>query len=250
MKNKHIYYLLLPLVVVFNLVITGCESTEESGNAGSGGNCSFQFCLKLPEAISVETKATTPTIGDKNEATSVKNVWILQYDASGNFIKKLYKVDNTSDDKDFVKENDYMVRINTDATSEAEKFSDIISRFYIIVNGGEALLRNFEGTEAELKETTVDFTPSTGSVPTLLTSGPSAYSPTASSGDTEENKKVVFVSRLFRAYAKVTVRVQFNDASASLSDMTATITNIPTKIALYTAGGGSSNSKYPSQLSS
>ena len=110
--------------------------------------------------ISVETKATTPTIGDKNEATSVKNVWILQYDASGNFIKKLYKVDNTSDDKDFVKENDYMVRINTDATSEAEKFSDIISRFYIIVNGGEALLRNFEGTEAELKETTVDFTPS------------------------------------------------------------------------------------------
>ena len=89
-----------------------------------------------------------------------------------------------------------MVRINTDATSEAEKFSDIISRFYIIVNGGEALLRNFEGTEAELKETTVDFTPSTGSVPTLLTSGPSAYSPTASSGDTEENKKVVFLSHL------------------------------------------------------
>ena len=82
-----------------------------------------------------------------------------------------------------------------------------------------------------MKETTVDFTPSTGSVPTLLTSGPSAYSPTASSGDTEENKKVVFVSRLFRAYAKVTVRVQFNDASASLSDMTATITNIPTKMA-------------------
>ena len=82
-------------------------------------------------------------------------------------------------------------------------------------------------------------------MPTLLTSGPSAYSPTASSGDTEENKKVVFVSRLFRAYAKVTVRVQFNDASASLSDMTATITNIPTKMALYTAGGGSSNSKYP-----
>ena len=139
-------------------------------------------------------------------------------------------------------------RINTDATSEAEKFSDIISRFYIIVNGGEALLRNFEGTEAELKETTVDFTPSTGSVPTLLTSGPSAYSPTPSSGDTEENKKVVFVSRLFRAYAKVTVRVQFNDASASLSDMTATITNIPTKIALYTAGGGSSNSKYPATI--
>lgn len=28
MKNKHIYYLLLPLVVVFNLVITGCESRK------------------------------------------------------------------------------------------------------------------------------------------------------------------------------------------------------------------------------
>lgn len=249
MKNKHIYYLLLPLIVIFNLIITGCESTEESGNAGSGENCSFQFCLKLPEAISVETKGTTPTIGDKNEATSIKNVWILQYDADGKFIKKLYKIDNIDDDKDFVKENDYMVRINTDATSEAEKFSDITSRFYIIVNGGESLLKDFGGTEAELKATTVDFTPSTGSVPILLTSGPSKYDPkTASSGSMEENKKVVFVSRLFRAYAKVTVRVQFSEGSASLSDMIATITNIPQKMALYTAGGGISNSKYPATI--
>lgn len=247
MKNKHTYYLLLPLIVVFSL-LTGCESMEESGNAGSGGNCSFQFCLKLPDAISVETKAVAPTIGDKNETTSINNVWILQYGTTGNFIKKLYKVDNLSDDTDFVKENDYMVRINTDETSDTEKFSDINSRFYIIVNGGEILLNDFNGTEDELKAKTVDFTPSTGSVPTLLTSGPSAYSRTASSGSSEENKKVVFVARLFRAYAKVTVRVQFSDTNASLSDMTATITNIPKKMALYTAGGASSNSKYPATI--
>lgn len=242
MKNKGIYYLLLSLVVAFNLLSTGCESTEESESADSGGNSGFQFCLKLPEAISVETKTT---IGDRNDKTLVKDVWILQYNADTDaFIRSLYKADNPSDDNDFVQENDYMVRINTDATSEAEKFSDITSRFYIIVNGGATLLQGFSGTEAQLKEKTVNFTPFTGSTPDLLTSGPSKYSP-ATSGSTEGNKKVVFVSRLFRAYAKVTVRVQFSDANASLSDMTATITNIPTKMALYTAGGGSSNSKYP-----
>lgn len=245
MKNKGIYYLLLSLVVTFNLLSTGCESTEESENADSGRNSGFQFCLKLPEAISVETKTT---IGDSNDKTLVKDVWILQYNADTNaFIRSLYKADNASDDNDFVQENDYMVRINTDVTSEAEKFSDITSRFYIIVNGGPTLLQGFSGTEAQLKEKTVDFTPSTGLTPILLTSGPSKYSP-AASGSTEGNEKVVFVSRLFRAYAKVTVRVQFNDASASLSDMTATITNIPTKMALYTAGGGSSNSKYPATI--
>ena len=240
MKKKSIYYFLLLLTLLF----TGCEATEDSGGMDNGKMCDFQFCLKLPESISVETKVT---IGD--EKITVNNVWILQYNASGEFIKSLYKEDKASDDNDFVKENDYMVRINTDATSDTEKFSDIVSCFYIIVNGGETLLKDFKGTETELKATTVDFTAPTGSTPTLLTSGPSKYDPkTTSSGSTEGDKKVVFVSRLFRAYAKVTVRVQFNDASASLSDMTATITNIPTKMALYTAGGGSSNSKYPATI--
>ena len=223
MKKKSIYYFLLLLTLLF----TGCEATEDSGGMDNGKMCDFQFCLKLPESISVETKVT---IGD--EKITVNNVWILQYNASGEFIKSLYKEDKASDDNDFVKENDYMVRINTDATSDTEKFSDIVSCFYIIVNGGETLLKDFKGTETELKATTVDFTAPTGSTPTLLTSGPSKYDPkTTSSGSTEGDKKVVFVSRLFRAYAKVTVRVQFNDASASLSDMTATITNIPTKMA-------------------
>ena len=240
MKKKSIYYFLLLLTLLF----TGCEATEDSGGMDNGKMCDFQFCLKLPESISVETKVT---IGD--EKITVNNVWILQYNASGEFIKSLYKEDKASDDNDFVKENDYMVRINTDATSDTEKFSDIVSCFYIIVNGGETLLKDFKGTETELKATTVDFTAPTGSTPTLLTSGPSKYDPkTTSSGSTEGDKKVVFVSRLFRAYAKVTVRVQFNDASASLSDMTATITNIPTKMALYTAGGGSSNSKSPATI--
>lgn len=240
MKKKSIYYFLLLLTLLF----TGCEATEDSGGMDNGKMCDFQFCLKLPESISVETKVT---IGD--EKITVNNVWILQYNASGEFIKSLYKEDKASDDNDFVKENDYMVRINTDATSDTEKFSDIVSCFYIIVNGGETLLKDFKGTETELKATTVDFTAPTGSTPTLLTSGPSKYDPkTTSSGSTEGDKKVVFVSRLFRAYAKVTVRVQFNDASASLSEMTAAITNIPQKMALYTAGGGSSNSKYPATI--
>ena len=76
------------------------------------------------------------------------------------------------------------------------------SHFYIIVNGEKSLLEGFTGTEADLKAKTVNFTEALGSRPTLLTSGPSEYNPaTASSEGTEDNKKVVFVSRLFRTYA-------------------------------------------------
>ena len=39
------------------------------------------------------------------------------------------KVDNTSDDRDFVKENDYMVRLILMLHQKPKSFSDIISRF-------------------------------------------------------------------------------------------------------------------------
>jgi len=201
----------------------------------------------------VKTKADppiTPTIGD--DKININDVWILQYDVSGKLIRSVYKEDDINNDTDFVQENLYMVRINTDTNSDEEKFSDMSSHFYIIVNGEKSLLEGFTGTEADLKAKTVNFTEALGSRPTLLTSGPSEYNPaTASSEGTEDNKKVVFVSRLFRTYAKVSVKVQFKDATtaASLSDMTATITNIPKIIALYTAGGGNSNNLYPETIS-
>ena len=253
MKNKSIQYSLLSFTLAFALLFAGCEATEDPQNTDHGKMCNFQFCLKLPESISVKTKADppiTPTIGD--DKININNVWILQYDVSGNLIRSVYKEDDINNDTDFVQENLYMVRINTDTNSDEEKFSDMSSHFYIIVNGEKSLLEGFTGTEADLKAKTVNFTEALGSRPTLLTSGPSEYNPaTASSEGTEDNKKVVFVSRLFRTYAKVSVKVQFKDATtaASLSDMTATITNIPKIIALYTAGGGNSNSLYPETIS-
>lgn len=79
----------------------------------------------------------------------------MQYDVSGNLIRSVYKEDDINNDTDFVQENLYMVRINTDTNSDEEKFSDMSSHFYIIVNGEKKSLEGFTGTEADLKAKTV-----------------------------------------------------------------------------------------------
>lgn len=162
MKNKSIQYSLLSFTLAFALLFAGCEATEDPQNTDHGKMCNFQFCLKLPESISVKTKADppiTPTIGD--DKININNVWILQYDVSGNLIRSVYKEDDINNDTDFVQENLYMVRINTDTNSDEEKFSDMSSHFYIIVNGEKSLLEGFTGTEADLKAKTVNFYRST-----------------------------------------------------------------------------------------
>lgn len=237
MKSRNIQYLLIPLAGLFCLLFTGCDASELNDKTGYGEKCDFQFCMQLPEPISVETKATQ--IGD--DKINVINVWIIQYNASTNaYIKSLYKDSGFTQDDN----NPYMVKISTDPSNEAEKFSDVASRFYIIVNGDEALLKGFDGDEATLKAKTVDYKTVLGAMPTFLTSV-SEYDPTK---NTSGKDKVVFISRLYRTYAKASIQVQLNDATASLTNISATLTNIPKVMALYTAGGGGSNSKYPATV--
>lgn len=236
MKSRNIQYLLIPLAGLFCLLFTGCDASELNDKTGYVEKCDFQFCMQLPEPISVETKVQ---IGD--DKINVNNVWIIQYNASTNvYIKSLYKSSGFTQDAG----NPYMVKISTDPSNDAEKFSNVASRFYIIVNGGETLLKGFEGDEATLKTKTVAYTTELGAAPTFLTSV-SEYDPAK---NTSNKEKVVFISRLYRTYAKATIQVNLTDETVSLTDISATLTNIPKVMALYTAGGGGSNSKYPATV--
>lgn len=286
--KKNYTQLILLLAGIFNLLATGCASSDTPAQLE---NNNFSFYIKMPDPITVETKAD---IGTADEPITVNDVWILQYLANGTLSQCLYIDDKykiTSED------NNYLVKIQTPDTPD-ERFSDVESRFYIIVNGGAGLLNDFKAeavvtdkTEAALKKimTYIDYNYLTTNTtpPGLLTAGPIAYKPTTTSTDAEtyptkadegtgggsetgtneggtnegsngeENPaastdKVVFISRMYRAYAKVKVNINFQaDEKFPYSSFTVTectVTNLPSwgsssdkTIALYTptttAGG-------------
>lgn len=279
--KKNYTQLILLLAGIFNLLATGCTSSDTPAQPA---NNNFSFYIKMPDPITVETKAD---IGTADEPITVNDVWILQYLANGTLSQCLYIDDKykiTSED------NNYLVKIQTPDTPD-ERFSDVESRFYIIVNGGAGLLNDFKAeavvtdkTEAALKKimTYIDYNYLTTNTtpPGLLTAGPIAYKPTTTSTDAEtyptkadegtgggsetgtneggtnegsngeENPaastdKVVFISRMYRAYAKVKVDINFQAdekfPNSSFTVTECTVNNLPSwgsaennTIALYT----------------
>lgn len=285
--KKNYTQLILLLAGIFNLLATGCTSSDTPAQPA---NNNFSFYIKMPDPITVETKAE---IGTKEEPITVNDVWILQYLNDNSLFRCLY-IDQSSQITS--EGGNYLVKIQTPDTPE-EKFSDVESRFYIIVNGGEGLLNDFktdalrttDKSEEALKKimTYIDYSYQTTNPtpPGLLTAGPIAYKPTTTSTDAEtdptkadentdgesetgtndggtneggtnegsngeENPaastdKVVFISRMYRAYAKVNVDIKFTaDAKFPNSSFTVTectVNNLPSwgssdnkKIALYT----------------
>lgn len=279
--KKNYTQLILLLAGIFNLLATGCASSDTPAQLE---NNNFSFYIKMPDPITVETKAD---IGTADEPITVNDVWILQYLANDNSLFRCLYIDNQSNQITSESGN-YLVKIQTPDTSE-EKFSDVESRFYIIVNGGVNLLNGFNGgvdeSEEALKKimTFIDYNYQSKNPPGLLTAGPIAYKPTTTSTDAEtdptkadentgggsetgtndggtneeENPaastdKVVFISRMYRAYAKVKVNINFQAdekfPNSSFTVMECTVTNLPSwgsssdkTIALYTptttAGG-------------
>lgn len=279
--KKNYTQLILLLAGIFNLLATGCTSSDTPAQLE---NNNFSFYIKMPDPITVETKAD---IGTADEPITVNDVWILQYLANGTLSQCLYIDDKykiTSED------NNYLVKIQTPDTPD-ERFSDVESRFYIIVNGGAGLLNDFKAdavgtnkSEDALKKimTYIDYNYLTTNTtpPGLLTAGPIAYKPTTTSTDAEtyptkadegtgggsetgtneggtnegsngeENPaastdKVVFISRMYRAYAKVKVDINFQAdekfPNSSFTVTECTVNNLPSwgsaennTIALYT----------------
>lgn len=239
MKNKTIIYVTELVAFILCLVVTGCSNSLEE-EANNGG---FQFCVQMPKAIDVDTKAS---LGPASESIEISNAWIVQYSSPEEKLLKCVYIDANVVGSEFEQTDaEYLVTIKT----KENDFSLTASKFYIILNGGTDLLKNFaEATDNSIqalsKITCPVSTNASGSLaitalPKLLTAGPTLYSP--KSGDPE---KVIFVSRVYRAFAKLSLNVKFPVASTDKLDIeTATLTNIPKNMALF-AGGGSNNN-YP-----
>lgn len=280
--KKNYTQLILLLAGIFNLLATGCTSSDTPAQPE---NNNFSFYIKMPDPITVETKAD---IGTQDEPITVNDVWILQYLANDNSLFRCLYIDQSNQITS--EGGNYLVKIQTPDTPE-EKFSDVESRFYIIVNGGVNLLNGFNGgvdeSEEALKKimTFIDYNYQSKNPPGLLTAGPIAYKPTTTSTDAETDPtkadegtgggsetgtndggtneggtndgsngeetpaastdKVVFISRMYRAYAKVKVNINFQAdekfPNSSFNVTECTVNNLPSwgssdnkKIALYT----------------
>lgn len=280
--KKNYTQLILLLAGIFNLLATGCTSSDIPTQPHNGN---FSFYIKMPDPITVETKAD---IGTADEPITVNNVWILQYLTNDNSLFRCLYIDNTSDQ--ITNDGNNLVKVKTPDTQD-EKFSDVESRFYIIVNGGEELLNGFnaETVEANKSEealkkiitfTNYNYQAASTTPPGLLTAGPITYKPTAASSDaeteptktdenisdgsetgindegtndgsngeetpTESTEKVVFITRMYRAYAKVNVNINFQPnnkfPNSSFTVTECTVNNLPSwgsnedkTIALYT----------------
>lgn len=243
MKRRILHACLLPLLGMLCFVWTGCESALGDTSGEQEG---FQFRVSLPDPIEVETKA-----GMGVDLINIQNIWIVQYNSeSGGLLNCVYLSSGFTD----VHEG-FMMQVTTDQKA----FSDVQSRFYMIVNGGPDLLAGFkdaagENSEDDLKKKRVLMdAPLMTSAPMLLTSEPVEYTP-------EEGKdKVIVISRLYRAYAKFSLTMLVTDASSS--DMSApsftldaadgvTLTHLPDSMALYTAAGESGNYPHRDYVSS
>lgn len=243
MKRRRMHYCLLPLLGLAAWVWTACESAvDDTPGDGKG----FRFRVSLPDPIQVETKG-----GMGVDLINIQNIWIVQYNSESGVLLSCVYLDNGFTDV----HDGFMMQVTTDQKA----FSDVRSRFYMIVNGGPALLEGFkdatdENSEADLKKKEVLMdAPLMTSAPMLLTSEPVEYTPQ------EGQDKVIVISRIYRAYAKFSLTILVTDASVSNASAPSftldatdgvTLTHLPNNMAVYTAAGGSGNYPNPESISS
>jgi len=214
--------------------------------------------LKAPGTIEVDTKGvdTKAKAILKLGETAVYNVWILQFKSDGTELLKA--VFANQDDIQSVGGDDTYDQLLIQLTKEGMRFKNEDSVFYIIVNG-EASTATEETanlfvaaggipatlTEGDLMAKTKDITYSADGSATganILSSGPTAYK----KDGTNTDMKLVVLSRMYRAFAKVTVHVESSikavDGQFSLIPTTPVIiANVPKKTRLYDDG----SSPYP-----
>lgn len=239
MRKTNIRLLAGILLGLSLLCIQGCSTDDGPVQAEEG----FVFQLCLPGRIDIITRA--PIL----DQISITDVWVVQYNAdNGNFLFAKNFSGKVADGGTIGEPTNNGSIINV-TTSE---FSDVKSRFYIIVNAGTTFLQGFadltetEKSEAKLKQKTVAITPGTSDEPVLLTTGPLEYTP-AASGDKDAGK-VIIVAPLQRAFARVILK--WGKPSTFKGSITVTgvkAYSLPTKMALYTRGGGSLATTYPEE---
>lgn len=246
--EKRSKQLLMALAGMIYLLVTGCSSPDIPVQPEKGGFC---FYLNMPAPMTVETK-TGANIGNADDQIAVNDVWIIQYLESDK--TKPFRCLYISGSDNITSEGNYLVKIKTPDNNE-NKFSDVQSDFFIIVNGGGNLLStDYSSSESDLlaMKTYMENSGYLSVTTPLLTAGPIVYTPKTGDGTatTDETpatdepaindpttnepatEKVVFVSRMYRAYAKVAVKVNFQPdkdyfPNASFTVTKCTATNLP-----------------------
>ena len=223
MKNKIIIYVSVLLTFILCHLVTGCSTSKEDISTDS-----FLFCVQRPQSIDVETKAE---LINGSERTEISNAWIVQYTAdSNNLLHCVYTESGFNEIN-----NGYMVEIKPIDND----FTVTASDFYIILNGGSELLKNFkeeiDHSRAALARKICPRPTDIITRPSLLTAGPASYT------ESTEVTKIVFVSRVYRAFAKFSLNVKFPTSKDIFVVSDATVTNIPKSMALYTGN----NASYP-----
>lgn len=244
----------ISLFCILCLLLGACSNEEMIPSTSEGGEeCAFQFLLRVPGTIDVETKAGTKTTILKLGDTNIYNVWILQFKKDGTELLKAVFADRNSITAVPGSSSTTYDQLLIQLMKDDMRFKNETSEFYIIVNAEEdmnatqATAKLFVETGGipaaltvtELMAKTKGITYSSDGSPTgtnILSSGPTDY--TKDSSNSEDDIKLVVLSRMYRAFAKVTVNVNVNSSvpsgSFKLIDQKPVImSNVPKVTRLY-----------------
>ena len=243
----------ISLFCILCLLLGACSNEEMIPSTSEGGEeCAFQFLLRVPGTIDVETKAGTETTILKLGDTNIYNVWILQFKKDGTELLKAVFADRNSITAVPGSGGTDYSQLLIQLTKDDMRFKNETSEFYIIVNAEEmnateatASLFGNDGTSGipktlsvtELMAKTKSITYSSDGSPTgtnILSSGPTDYTKDPSSS--EADMKLVVLSRMYRAFAKVTVTVNSSVASGNfklIDTKPVIMPNVPKATRLY-----------------
>lgn len=243
----------ISLFCILCLLLGACSNEEMIPSTSEGGEeCAFQFLLRVPGTIDVETKAGTETTILKLGDTNIYNVWILQFKKDGTELLKAVFADRNSITAVPGSGGTDYSQLLIQLTKDDMRFKNETSEFYIIVNAEDmnateatASLFGNDGTSGipktlsvtELMAKTKSITYSSDGSPTgtnILSSGPTDYTKDPSSS--EADMKLVVLSRMYRAFAKVTVTVNSSVASGNfklIDTKPVIMSNVPKATRLY-----------------
>lgn len=229
----------------FIIVLIACSNCDDGlpqQEKESGSGLTFSLCM--PPELTVQTKASL------TEQITINDVWIFQY-AGENPTSPLHvqhvtesgKITDMNDNDQSISKN-YIIQVETDG------FSDVDSRFYVIVNAGDDLDRALEKftqsgsniSESDLKAETMAISNVPQNEIGFLTSGPIDYKQKSVTErenidpPAESSVKAIIDVPLRRAYAKIILK-KSEKSSDKFTPGSISITNYPSEMAVAVCGG-------------
>lgn len=224
---KKIISLSAVLLLIAMVLFTACESSLANEEEDEG----FIIQLSLPPSLTVHSTRSVELSGVK-----INDAWVVQFRKDGTKIIASHFAETAMS---YIKEQ-FTINVTTSG------FTNIDSRFRVIVNAGESFLTNFSNDE---NTTEADLLAMTNAMTTLNTENGILISDAidfkAKEGTAGGKIQAIIVAPLNRTYAKVDVtwtNLVASPASIEIKSMKAY--NIPLASALY-ARAGQSAGVYP-----